>query len=142
MDAKSERIAELERLLALNGVALATDDESLQRLNDWFREEVEGDATTGRLLSIWYAVVNDLALFLGDVIIGRSSNLKWIMFDKGARDAAFQRHVIMGFSRVANPKYNLDIDMLVASYGHRVVVGDHVEEKAFLLWISDAVADA
>jgi hypothetical protein len=27
----------------------------------------------------------------------------------------------MGFSEVANPKYNLDIDRAVATYGHRIV---------------------
>lgn len=142
MEAKADRIAELRRLLSVNGIVLSSDGEGIQSLNDWFRSEVEGDSATGRLLSIWYAVVNDLVLFLGDVIIARSPNLKWVMFDKGARDAAFQRHVIMGFSDVSNPKYNVDIDLLVATYGHRIVMGEQVEPDAFVVWVADAASKA
>lgn len=142
MAAKAERIAELERLLLLNGVALSSDDDGLQRLNDWFRSEVEGDPITGRLLPLWYAVVNDVGLFLGDVIIERNPNLKWVMFDKGARDIAFQRHVIMGFSGVANPKYNVDVDRLVATYGHRIIAGEPVEADAFVVWIHASATKA
>jgi hypothetical protein len=41
----------------------------------------------------------------------------------GKKDVACQRHVIMGFSQVANPKYNLDLERRVAAYGHRIVAG-------------------
>lgn len=142
MAAKPNRVSELRRLLERNGLALSSDDQGLQRVNDWFRREVEGEATTGRLLPIWYAVVNDLGLFLGDVMIERCPNLEWVMFDKGARDIAFQRHVIMGFTGVANPKYNVDIDLLVATYGHRIIAGQQVENDAFVSWVAGAVAKA
>ncbi|TDO55247.1 hypothetical protein EV651_115211 [Kribbella sp. VKM Ac-2571] len=142
MDAKHERISELRRLLEGNGVVLASDDAGLQLANDWFRREVEGVPETGRLRNLWYAVVNDLALFLGDVMIERSPNLQWAMFDKGVRDAAFQRHVIMGFKGVANPKYNLDIDRLLATYGHQIVAGESVETDAFVSWVAAAIGKA
>ena len=86
--------------------------------------------------------MNDIALFLGDVIINQAPNLKWVMFDKGARDIAFQRHVIMGFSKVANPKYNVDIDLLIATYGHQLVANEEVRKRAFLEWIESAVGQA
>jgi hypothetical protein len=140
--AKTERIAELRRLLDGNGVPLTSDDTELQTLNDWFRHEVEGDPATGRLRPIWYAVVNDVALFLGDVIIERSPGLRWVMYDKGARNIAFQRHVIMGFMGVANPGYCVDIDLLLATYGHRIIAGEKVETDAFLMWVAGAVAKA
>lgn len=57
MAAKPERVAELRRLLDANGVALTSDDADLQSLNDWFREEVEGDPATGRLRNMWYSIV-------------------------------------------------------------------------------------
>lgn len=142
MEAKAERIAELERLLARNGVGLSSDNRAVQTLNDWFRSEVEGDPATGRLRPFWYAVVNDVALFLGDVIVERGPGLKWVMFDKGARDDAFQRHVIMGFSGVVNPKYNVDIDGLLATYGHRIVSGQGVDRNAFVTWIVSACGKA
>jgi hypothetical protein len=71
------------------------------------------------LRSVWYAVENDLALFLGDVVIERCPGLEWVMFDKGATDVAYRRHVIMGFSKVANPKHNFDIDPVLATYAHQ-----------------------
>jgi len=142
MAAKDDREAELGRLLRLNGIDLGSSDDGLQELNDWFRTEVEGDPATGRLRSIWYAVVNDLSLFLGDVMIQRSPNLKWVFYDKGAKDLSFQRHVIMGFCKVANPKYNTDIDLLLATYGHRIVAGQDVETDTFVTWVTSAQADA
>lgn len=142
MKAKDDRVAELRRLLERNGVALAPDDAGLRLVNDWFRREVDGVAETGRLRNLWYAVVNDLALFLGEVMIERTPNLQWVMFDKGVRDVAFQRHVIMGFTDVANPNYNVDIDLLLASYGHRIVAGEPVETDPFVAWVAAAIDKA
>ncbi|MFF1820697.1 hypothetical protein ACFVWG_25550 [Kribbella sp. NPDC058245] len=134
MAAKSERIDELRRLLANNGVELSSSAPGLQALNDWFRSEVEGDPAVSRLRPIWYAVVNDIGLFLGDALIERNPHLKWVMFDKGKRDLAYQRHVIMGFTEVANPKYNVDPDLLVGMYGHRIIAGQGIETDAFVTW--------
>jgi hypothetical protein len=103
-----------------------------------FRESVEGDASTERLNSIWYAVVNDLALYLGDVMIQRSPALRWMFFDKGSKHLSYQRHVIMGFSKVPNPNYNSDIDLLLAAYGQRIIAGQEVAPDAFVSWVCDA----
>ena len=43
-------------------------------------------------------------------------------------------------SGVANPKYNLDIDRLVATYGHRIIAGEQVETEAFATWIAAAAS--
>lgn len=142
MGAREDRLAQLRQLLHRNGLELSSSDEGIQLLNDWFRNEVEGDQASGRLLPYWYAVVNDIALFLGDVIIERCPSLHWVMFDKGAKDVAFQRHVIMGFTGVTNPKYNIDIDSALATYGHRLVAGHPVERDAFVIWVSSAQAKA
>ena len=122
MEAKSERVEILRRLLGANGVELSSSDQSIQDLNDWFRGNVEPDPETpGRLLPDWYSVVNDVALFLGDVMIERCPGLRWEFFTWGAKNVSYQRHVIMGFSRVADSRYNIDIDRAVAGYGHRLV---------------------
>jgi len=142
MAAKAERIDELRRLLASNGLVLSSDDEGLQRVNDWFRAEVEKGETPGRLRSVWYAVVNDLALFLGDVAIERCPGLEWVMFDKGAKNVAYQKHVIMGFTKVANPSYNFDVDRVLATYGHQIIAGEEVPSDAFITWISSVEAKA
>ncbi len=139
MASKGDRIEQLRGLLDRNGVTLSNDDAGLQAVNDWFREEVEGDpGSDGRLRPLWYAVVNDLSLHLGDVIIERSSGLEWVMFDKGRTSVSYQRHVIVGFTGVANPRYNVDIDLLLATYGHRIVAREGVERDAFVTWVKAA----
>jgi hypothetical protein len=142
MAAKDDRIAELRQLLSANGIGLEPTDDGLQTLNDWFRESVEGDPATSRLRPIWYAVVNDLSLYLGEVMIQRCPNLRWVFYDKGSKHLSFQRHVIMGFSKVPNPKYNSDIDLLLATYGQRIVAGQDVERDDFVTWVRDAQSKA
>lgn len=121
MDQKAARIEMLGRLMRANGVELSGTDEGIQDLNDWFRVNVQPDpANPGRLLPDWYSVVNDVSLFLGEVIIERCPSLRWEFFTGGKKDVAYQHHVIMGFQG-ANPKFNMDIDARVAGYGHRIV---------------------
>jgi hypothetical protein len=143
MSEKAQRITELRKLLHLNGIELSGTDEGIQVLNDWFREHVEpSEDQPNRLRNLWYAVVNDLSLFLGDVIIERAPGLRWEFFTGGKKDASYQRHVIMGFSRVSDPKYYIDIDWALAVYGHRIVADQDVEEHVFRRWIENAVQRA
>ncbi len=122
MTVKVERIEMLRRLLMASGVELSSADSAIQDVNDWFQVSVEADSgKPGRLLAEWYSVVNDLALFLGDVIIERCPRLHWEFFVWGKKNVSYQRPVIMGFSKIANPRYNMDIDMAVATYAHRIV---------------------
>jgi len=122
MAEKQARIEMLRQLLKANGVDLSDTDDGILRLNEWFLANVEPDPEQpGRLLPEWYSVVNDVALFLGEVIIERCPGLRWEFFIGGKKDAAYQHHVIMGFSRAPNPKFNVDIDRNVATYGHRIV---------------------
>jgi hypothetical protein len=143
MRAKADRYIQLAQLTEANGVVLGTADPQIQVLNDWFRSEVEADVNSPmRLRPEWYSVVIDLALFLGDVMIERSPSLRWEFFIGGARDASYQRHVIMGFRAVENPKFNIDIDAAVAAYGHRLVAGVDDEPQAFLGWLKYAAERA
>jgi hypothetical protein len=100
MAERSARIEMLRQLLIVNGVQLAVSDQGIQKLNDWFHDNVEADShLPGRLLPDWYSVVNDIALFLGDALIGRYPGLRWEFYTWGNRNASYQRHVIMGFSK-------------------------------------------
>jgi hypothetical protein len=122
MKSLPERIEMLRRLMAANGAVLAGTDVGIQDLNDWFAAGVEADpGKPGRLMPEWYSVVRDVALFLGETLIGRCPGLRWEFFTWGKKDVAFQRHVIMGFSQVPNPKYNIDLEQAVAAYGHRII---------------------
>ena len=63
------------------------------------------------------------------------------MFDKGKRALSYQRHVLVGFSRVPNPNH-VDIDLLLATYGHRVVGRLGVDSEALVAWVQSAEQDA
>lgn len=138
MAAKTTRKEELVQLLARNGIQLDTSNDAIQQANDWFRHEVEPDTrNTDRLRPLWYAVVNDLALYLGDAMIERNPRLSWTLVTGPRRDISFQRHVLTGFD-VPNPRYYADIDRLVASYGHRVIGGLAVHSDEFVRLLNAA----
>jgi hypothetical protein len=171
MAAKPGRIEMLRRLLRADGIELAGTDAAIQDLNDWFRASVEADPDQpGRLLPEWYSVVNDVGLFLGHVMIERCPDLRWEFYTWGKKNVSYQRHVIMGFSRVRNPKYTVDIDAAVAAYAHRIVASRgsvphygrvtvrgveidvdtvvarrgraEIEDNAFLRWVKTAESQA
>jgi hypothetical protein len=141
MRSKVERMETLARLMNANGLELDASDSGIQKLDDWFQASVEQDPNgePGQLRPMWYSVVNDVALFLGDAIIERAPNLEWKFFTFGKRDLAYQRHVIMGFP-VANSKYNVDVDRNIAIYGHRIVAGESNREDYFVYLVENAVA--
>lgn len=143
MNARQERFNALERLLVNNGALdiLDTSDTSIQIVDDWFINNVTGDARTSRLDNTWYSVVNDIALYLGDIAIERNPSIGWVMFTHGKKDMAYQRHVLMGFN-VPNRLYNVDIDYAVATYGQRRVSG-HVDPPGYFLEVLQSIgADA
>jgi hypothetical protein len=171
MEEKPARIEMLRQLLMASGVELSGTDAGIQDLNDWFAANVEPDSDNpGHLTPDWYSVVNDVALFLGDVIIGRCPGLRWEFYTGGKKDVSFQRHVIMGFTQIPNPKYSLDIDRAIATYGHRIVAnrgsvahygkvnvrgaeidvdalatrhrGREIESDAFWRWVKEAETQA
>ena len=122
MEAKQARINMLRRLLNVNGVVLQQGDSSIQALNEWFDARVEPDPENpGRLTEEWYSLAGDIGLFLGDVIIERHPTLRWELFKWGRKNVSFQRAVIMGFTQVINPKYNIDFPGGVVTHGHRIV---------------------
>jgi hypothetical protein len=138
---KEERKNALTDLLRANGVKLDSSNEGIQKLNDWFRLSVEQepDGEPGRLRPMWYSVVNDIALFLGDAILERAPNLRWEFFIWGKRNVSYQHHVLMGFP-TRDPKYNVDVDLCVATYGHRAIVGEDNRSDYFVYFVEGAVS--
>ena len=45
----------------------------------------------------------------------------------------------MGFTKVANAKYNVDIDLRLAAYGDRIVQGERGTGDEFQTWIDKAI---
>lgn len=136
MAAKGERIDELRRLLKQNDIDLGSTDEDIRALDDWFAAEVEPDGLgTGRLRNLWYAVVTDMGLFLGDVLIERAPGLHWeLCVVGGKRNMHFQRHVVMGFQHVRDPRaYSVDFALNIAGYGQGLVAGTVPNEPHAIL---------
>jgi hypothetical protein len=136
MEAKKERIQALATLLEQNGVMLGSSDVALQDLNDWFLREIEPDnGNPRRLAPRWFGPVQDLALYLGDTMIERSPGLRWEFFTWGKKNLSYHRPVIMGFSKVQEPKYNVDPGWSLVVYGNRAAAGERVEEDVFWQWV-------
>jgi hypothetical protein len=143
MASKAGRRESLRELVGRSGVNLTAVDTDIQALNDWFRGNVEPSPDeVGRLGNLWYAVVNDISLVLGDVMIERAPTLRWEMFTSGSKNVAYQRHVIVGFTKVVNPKYNIDVDRVVAAYGHQIISGAPVASDTFVSMLRSAKSQA
>jgi hypothetical protein len=143
MDAREHRKRELVRLLKRNGFNVDPDDRGLQALNDWYRANVAAsDDAPDRLQDRWYAVGLDVGLFIGDAIIHRAPSLEWRLFTDGRTDASYHRPVIMGFTRVANPRYYLDPELVVGTHGHRLISGYTEPEDLFVQVVRSAAGKA
>lgn len=133
MAARPARAEQLERLLERNGVEPGRDDAGIQRLDDWFRANVEPNETEShRLTPRWHAVALDIGLFLGDTMIDRAPNLEWRMLTGNRREFSYQRPVIMGFQNVKDRKYNIDPELFVGDHGIRVATGLDEPDDRFL----------
>lgn len=122
MEAKPRRIGMLRHLLSVNHVELSSADSAIQDLNDWFRLNVEADRNKpGRLTPDWYSVVNDIALFLGDVMIERCPGLRWEFYIWGTK--------IRGVE--------IDLDAVTTSADHL-----EIEAEAFCRWLKLAERQA
>lgn len=142
MAKKTERIAQLKALLKESGIELIGDESSIQKLNDWFYENVErSDEKPSRLKPIWYSVVNDIALFLGEEIIRRAPALRWELYLSGKKNLSFQRPVIIGFPKVKNLKYNIDLDWAIGAYAHRIIAKKEDVRDLFVRMVKSAVED-
>jgi hypothetical protein len=73
-------------------------------------------------------------------MIKRSPALRWEFFTWGKKNLSYQRPVIMGFSNVKEPKYNIDPGWLLVVYGNRAVAGEQVKGDAFWRWVKEAEA--
>jgi hypothetical protein len=133
MEEKQERKRQLAELARHSGgFELDGSDESVEALDRWFRANVEADPDRPeRLRPMWYAVAQDIGLWLGDLLIERHPHLEWRLFVWGKTDVSYQRPVVIGF-KVPNPKYNADFEWTVDVYGHRLVKGLKAPEGELL----------
>ncbi len=126
-----ERIEMLKTLARLNGLSMEEDPESVDQFGKWLVDEVQEDPEEPeRLLPIWYSVVFDTGLYVGDLIIDRNPNLGWTLHKRGKKNVNHQKHVIMGYP--TDSRYSVDPDGYVAGLAHRAISGKTKAESP--LW--------
>jgi hypothetical protein len=143
MAARSERRQQLGALLARSGITVTTQDPGLQALDDWYQSNVEA-LPTGTHPTI-STLVRDRPGHRALPSGTRSSsapNIEWRLFTHGRKDVSYQRPVLMGFSGVPNPRYNVDPETLVGIHGHRLSADLEEPGDLFLQVVRRATANA
>jgi len=140
MAARPARRVALERLLERNHAPISIADDGLQRLNDWYGENVSG--ADGRLVARWYAVGLDVALYIADAMIARAPGLEWRMYTMRRQALSYQRPVLMGFTRVRDPDYHIDPELVVTVHGHRLVTGLEEDRDLFVRMVRSGAEKA
>jgi hypothetical protein len=142
MAEKERRKAELRKLVAANGIELDGSDGSIDRLEAWFRASVEGSSDEAdRLKPIWYAVVNDIGLFLGDEVIRRAPNVGWVLNTFGRTNLSYHRAVLAGFNTPAK-NFTVDPELVVGNEGHEAITGERLPSGRFVGLVNSAVRHA
>lgn len=133
MASKDERIEQLRRLVATDGVDLDGWPEGVQRLNDWYVANVQPHPTeVERLEHLWYSVATDIAVLLGESLVRRSGGrLRWELYVWGKRNVSYHRPVVMGFD-APNPRYNADYIGVVTQEGTAVAWGERARRTLFV----------
>jgi hypothetical protein len=143
MELKGERIQALRQLLLRNGRQITPTDDGLQALNDWFDAALElAVRSPDDLEAVWFSVINDIGLYLGDAMIERAPGLAWEFYTRSRRSPSYQRHVIAGFSRVPNRSYCVDVDLQLATHARRLAQGLPEDPASFVSWVHAAVDKA
>ena len=107
MAARPERLAALAALAARHGVALEP-----AALGAWLVAEAPDASSDAR----WSGLVADVALWLGERLIARAPALRWELFVSHKKATGYQRPVLVGFTRVADRHYYVDVAFMVASW--------------------------
>lgn len=108
MAARPERVAALAAIAARHRVDLDP-----AALGAWLVAAApEASADPAR----WTGLVADVALWLGERVIAKAPALRWELFVSHKKATGYQRPVLVGFTRVADRHYYVDIAFMVASW--------------------------
>lgn len=127
------RVGELAKFLSLNGLIIDSGDNGIQSLNDWFVENVERKSDWKKerywtLSNSWYSIADDIATFLGDVIIERTPEFYWSFFTPSSSNyVGYQDHVIQGITYgtgKVRPNACIAPTVTVQAVGHNAVMGE------------------
>jgi hypothetical protein len=137
MNARSERHRQLASLVARNA-GIEVDAAGPGSLGAWLMASLHDagpEALTGAHAALWTGVVADVALWLGERVIRRAADLeqsgvlrpllgapgaagpvRWELLTAPKKATGYHRPVLVGFIRVPDPRYYVDVAHLVASW--------------------------
>ena len=107
MAARRERHDALAALAARHGVAMDP-----AAIGAWLGAAAPDAAADPR----WSGVVADVALWIGERIIAAAPHVAWTLLTAPKKATGYQRPVLVGFRRVDDPRYYVDLAHLVASW--------------------------
>ncbi|MCA9677989.1 MAG: hypothetical protein KC464_23390, partial [Myxococcales bacterium] len=81
------------------------------------------DAFTGADAWRWTGVVADVALWLGDRVVARAPAVRWELCASHKKATGYQRPVLVGFGKVADRFYYVDVAHMVASWAQLAARG-------------------
>ncbi|WP_460784298.1 hypothetical protein [Microbacterium tumbae] len=116
---RAERIEQLGNLTTANGVELSDyGQESVQQLNDFFVDALEPNPERPSVPNFRsYSLCEDISWFLGEAMIHRNPNLKWVLFTWGRRNVAYHCPYVTGFRNVPERlHFGYDLIQLTSSY--------------------------
>lgn len=106
MSARDPRRAALAALASRHGVVLEP-----AAVGAWLVQVAPGQPE-----HLWTGLVADVALWLGDHIIARAPTLAWRLCTSHKKATGYQRPVLMGFTKVEDANYYVDVAFMVASW--------------------------
>lgn len=114
MTARAARRAMLAKLVALD---------SPEKVGAWLATSLGEHGLGGDDAWIWRGVIADVALWLGERIIAAAPQLRWELLTAPKKATGYQRPVLVGFTRVDDPRYYVDVAHLVASWAELAARG-------------------
>jgi len=128
------RLKQLELITSFKGIALDFSEKSLKEIDQWFfdRAKVDFDECLNSVSPEVFSICNDLGMYVSEMLIRLPGNISWEFCTKGKKNISYQRSVISGFSNVKNKNFNIDIDLLLCRYAHRILKGGEQESGLIL----------
>ena len=111
MQARAARVASLEMLCARNGLAPPIEPAAL---GAWLAPHLaDAGAPLPAMLT---GVIADVSLWIGERIIAAAPHISWTLLVAPKKATGYQRPVLIGFRRVDDPRYYVDLAHMVASW--------------------------
>lgn len=131
-----ERIGELQKLLKESSIELDFSLESVKQLDEWFINAMCANGS-GHLSAKSFSICNDMSMYFGEIVKRSCPTVDWKLNTIKSSDISYHRPVLMGFN-VKNKNYNIDFDLILCQYAHRIIKGN-TDEGLLVRMISSAL---